>query len=66
MCLILMQIHSYIFNLAHRIRRKTNNLKTEELRKNMFIIQSVYTLRQYLSMTLNLLYTEELLFEGTD
>ena len=30
MCLILTQIHCRIFNLAHRIRRKTNNLKTEE------------------------------------
>ena len=30
MCLILTQIHCRIFNLAHRIWRKTNNLKTEE------------------------------------
>ena len=36
MCLILMQIHLHIFNLVHPIRRKTNNLKREELRKNIF------------------------------
>ena len=29
--LILAQIHSHIFNLAHRIRIKINTLKTEEL-----------------------------------
>ena len=31
MYLILAQIHSHIFNLAHRIRIKINILKTEEL-----------------------------------
>ena len=36
MCLMLTQIHSHNFNLSHRIRRKINNLKTEELRKNIF------------------------------
>ena len=30
MYLILTQIHSYIFNLVHRIRKKINTLKKEE------------------------------------
>ena len=70
MCLILVQIHSHIFNLTHRIRRKTNNKKTEELPKNIFAcLFSVHnTISVHVTSTLvhdviNLLHTEELLFE---
>ena len=69
-CLILKQINSHIFNFAHRILRKTNNLKTEELHKNIFAsLFSVHnTIRLHVTSILvhdviNLLYTEELPFE---
>ena len=48
LCLILTQIHSHIFNLAHRIRRKTNNLKTEEIRKNIFVC--LYSVHNIISL----------------
>ena len=32
----LLGFRTHIFNLTYRIRTKTSNLKTEELRKNIF------------------------------
>ena len=70
MCLMLTQIHSHNFNLSYRIRRKINNLKTEELRKNIFaclfsVHNAISSSRHVNTCSLHvcLSYREELLFE---
>ena len=66
----LLGFRTHIFNLTYRIRTKTSNLKTEELRKNIFtclfsVHNTISSLRHAntCSWRVNVLYTEELLFE---